>query len=847
MKSNQRNPIWPYLLVLACLFLLSVAAPRGWERTFQNDRHDSQTFSNSPATPPVVPPTIVKPATVLPANAYAQNLGKQQPDWVHHENWPQITPHVEQVTEKIAARLSDFAGELRPRFGEYASVEPTVTDHQTIQPPALSEDRAAAELDQFTQNSGDSSDEAPPSINRAHWPRPYTLDSRLDSLSQYVAQLNWTAAVDEHLEALSRLPVGDRRSAAILVALRDVAGKTNDYTRQASPKIARDLLAARTELLRRVDLWQVVDLTVSNANDSKAAVSSEPTVAAVDSDMQHLIAGAEELIARSPQGASWRDYLMLSSIGDLARRNGEQAALDRRRVAQQVLRRLHSPQLTGDQQTLVASPPLAGLARGLRAWVAEPIDVAGLLHAVEEYEVDRLPSSARPIAEQIERLQWSLDPAEQRLGEHLVKQYRNANLRLVVTAELLNRVLPQPAPQSDVVNDRVLGVPTYGHSLTSTKLNVRLIPDAKRFVFGIEAVGVVDSQTTSTSGPVTFVSQGESTYSVCKIVNVSPQGLRVTAAEAHADSASRLAGMNTEFDSIPLVRALVRNYALSQHEQMQPSVQREVESKVAGRACQRFDGELDARLAKAEKDYRARLLSRLDTLALGPTIMSMQTNDQRMTGRLRLAGSRQLGSHTPRPLAMSDSLASVQLHETVLNNALEQLQLAGRTFTLPELHRWIATRLGRHDAVLPADLPEHVTVTFAEYDPISVRCDDGRIQLTIAIAELDQGKRVWNDFEVTTYYRPQIEGLTLQLVRDGSIELGGEAQQGRVDVILRGIFAKILARERRMSVTPLPADQPGYRDLAFAEPTIENGWLSLAITPKKNSKANVATKPGAVR
>ncbi len=31
-KSSQRNAIWPYLGVLACLFVLSVTAPRAWER-----------------------------------------------------------------------------------------------------------------------------------------------------------------------------------------------------------------------------------------------------------------------------------------------------------------------------------------------------------------------------------------------------------------------------------------------------------------------------------------------------------------------------------------------------------------------------------------------------------------------------------------------------------------------------------------------------------------------------------------------------------------------------------------------------------------------------------------------
>src|SRR5262249_39240873 len=31
-KSKKKSPIWPYLGILACLFLLSVTAPRAWDR-----------------------------------------------------------------------------------------------------------------------------------------------------------------------------------------------------------------------------------------------------------------------------------------------------------------------------------------------------------------------------------------------------------------------------------------------------------------------------------------------------------------------------------------------------------------------------------------------------------------------------------------------------------------------------------------------------------------------------------------------------------------------------------------------------------------------------------------------
>jgi hypothetical protein len=56
---------------------------------------------------------------------------------------------------------------------------------------------------------------------------------------------------------------------------------------------------------------------------------------------------------------------------------------------------------------------------------------------------------------------------------------------------------------------------------------------------------------------------------------------------------------------------------------------------------------------------------------------------------------------------------------------------------------------------------------------------------------------------------------------------------GRVDFALRGIFAKILSQKRKLTVK-LPADatRPKLADLQFYDATIENGWISVALTPR---------------
>jgi hypothetical protein len=303
---------------------------------------------------------------------------------------------------------------------------------------------------------------------------------------------------------------------------------------------------------------------------------------------------------------------------------------------------------------------------------------------------------------------------------------------------------------------------------------------------------------------------------------------------ADADNRTRLSGLQTDFDAVPIVRSLVRGYALSQHDEKQGQARQEVEAKVASRASERLDAEVNARLAKVESDIHRRILAPLQKLELIPQVVQLATTEERVTARLRLAGVDQAGAHTPRPLAMSNSLATLQIHETAINNALDRFRLAGRTFTLPELYQWIGGLLGRMRVELPEDLPENVSITFAEEDPLRVRCGDGRVELTLAVAELDDGRRAWHDFEITVFYRPHREGLRLEFSREGAIELSGEAYKGRTEVVLRGIFAKVFSHRRKLTFDPANDNpNPAFATLAFSSALVDNGWISITVADAK--------------
>jgi hypothetical protein len=274
--------------------------------------------------------------------------------------------------------------------------------------------------------------------------------------------------------------------------------------------------------------------------------------------------------------------------------------------------------------------------------------------------------------------------------------------------------------------------------------------------------------------------------------------------------------------------------ARTQHAQKRDEANAEIRGKIYRQVKRRVDRETGEQLSQASSDLQTKLLEPVRRLRLDPKIIDAQTTDERFTMRIRLAGEDQLGSHTPRPRAPSDSLLSFQLHESVLNNALHRLELDGKTFALPELSHYVARRLNREKG-LPVD-PEHedVSITFPPRDSVTVRCEDGRMVVTLAIEKLKKARRVWRDFQVEAFYRPECEGVSAKFVRDGVIRLSGERLRLSSQIALRGIFVQIFSKRRPLKLTPgRIADNPKLADLQITQLAIEDGWIGVAVGPQR--------------
>ena len=475
--------------------------------------------------------------------------------------------------------------------------------------------------------------------------------------------------------------------------------------------------------------------------------------------------------------------------------------------------------------------PSAEISPGI-ATADTAAELAVLLDAIERFESSHDPADARSVREAAQLVAAAPLVTAEGIGRSVHDHYLSPNVRISVNEQFVEKLLPETTVTTSALHDYVLGRQVRGTKTVEQSTAVLFDPHPTEIRLDLLVSGEVASRTVTDAGSVSIHSRGQSSFTVYKPIQVSPRGLGFAAARGTASNHSRLAGIETGFDSVPLMGSLVRSIARTQHDGNLDEATREVNVKIVSRACREVDALTEPQLTAATKRAQERFWAPMERLGLEPTAVALETTAEAATARLRLAAPTQLAAHTPRPRAPEDALFSIQVHESTVNNACGRLGLAGQKLGLEELTRHVCTQLGLPPTV-PDDLPEGVEVTFAEVDPVRVECHDGLVHVRVALDALESGRRNnWYEIVAHVAYRPTVSGMQVKLERDGPVQLSGPGQKGRMEFGLRTIFGKMFPKERPVPLVPEKlVGNPRFAGVQAVQAVTADGWLAIALAP----------------
>lgn len=689
---------------------------------------------------------------------------------------------------------------------------------------------------------------APRRTAPATWPYAEGLARRVDQLRALDETSEWAEQTLIQLDRLSQIE--SRGSDEVAECLAQLIAGHRELQTLPLPPIATDRLAlvrgTGYEMQKWIGIWQLVyfaarqDEAMNEGAVSASQVSSPGSNASAKARDEatrvlRAIEDVENHFAGYQNSGEWTAYFELDEAKSMF---DDPTTLHRpNESADRILAKLEFAELRAAHHDLLDAKCFVSLRESLRPYATTEVDLSEFLWQLELYERRSWHMIERKLLTSKFRMELSENEYLNQLADYLDLHYRNANVRIAVSEEMLNRLMPVQNQQiNEPVNDWILGARVSGQSNTSNQLQLKLVPDNETLNVSLYASGRIQSRTRATKGLFVFHNRGSGRYAAEKNVVITPRDLFTDPTRALASNQNQTTEVETDFDYLPLVSDLARMFATQQQSEVAPLARRIAERKIAGKAQQKIDQEVSAKLTQARERLSDELVSPLDHLALAIEPMDFRTTSERLIMRYRLAGNEQLGAFSARPQALSSSWMSMQVHESMLNNMVRRLKVDGREFGITELYEHISQVTGRPIKV-PDDVDQSVVLKFAPSDGIEFRMNDGRVQVTIRFSEIRIGRSArWRNVSIEADYVPQVDGLQISFARapESTLRLPGRKLGFRDQMAIRTIFNKVFDVNQVLPTTPehLLTDAR-FQSLEVSRCEIRDGWVGLSLGPRK--------------
>lgn len=638
----------------------------------------------------------------------------------------------------------------------------------------------------------------------------------------------------------------------LLRALFDVTQPADERLRAATElrTLANNLSAATPEkdslqrrLHRRVALMSsAIEAAASSGEESNSFASNLPIVASSTVEWLNSIAN----------GATWILYLHLDEL------QKPDVSVD---VLNQVSRNLtRSDSMDAGQKAFASRPQLQQLKMAVdkvirrSAWANDGSAVQGelqyqvnlLIHSLLNYEHDQLGADAENARIAWRMLRSDFPAAAAALRSVVNENYFNHNLHFVVSEDLLSRVISDYRTESGCIAECILGAWVTGSQNTNVNLRADIKPSNDRAMFDLTAVGNVQSSTVAQKSPATVWSQGNNYFWMNKSVQFDGRHIMSSAAGFSVNTNSRVTGLATKYDRIPIIRGIVRGIASQQIAESKPQSEALTAQKIREAALPKFESETNTQFSEGN-DTLNKMFASLERKDVSPDSISARSSNTHMALSSRTIGVSRLGGSLQPPSALIAKGAAVQLHESALNNAIDALGLQGRTILEKDLATELEValtdlfqreiKLTKNDEPQPAaeeGEPEPPTsFVFSTSDPIRVHFNNNQITLVMRAGVLQEGKDSIPEQIITIPIAMSLQGGKVVL-EPGTIGVASREEADRLKQItranqIRRILARRLIRRELDSTIDLQAAGDKTLPLTVSMIQLIDGWLSAEM------------------
>lgn len=347
--------------------------------------------------------------------------------------------------------------------------------------------------------------------------------------------------------------------------------------------------------------------------------------------------------------------------------------------------------------------------------------------------------------------------------------------------------------------------------------------------------GTVQSSTAGATPDATIYTSGYHTFRAAKPLSFDGDRFTTGPATIGVNASNTTTGASTRFSG-GLLGGFAERIAVREATARRPESEAIAASRIQQQVLPRFNNEVNAEFNKVNETLEKELFAGLKSKGLFPDARALQSTDVDLRVSTRLMAATELGGGDPRYVFTPAGTAAVMIHQSLINNSLAHMGLAGQTLTEDELSAKIASFLSEafdrkiefpKKAAAEGEDAGVTTFLFAKEDPIRIRVDGGVVYITLKAGFHREGKDDVPELTVTVPLQFTLKGAEILVALPEPVMVEGSAGLTTRKEISRRV-------ERGIPEKPLTAvvDIQGAKKTVQAVITqlkLADGWIALSV------------------
>jgi hypothetical protein len=436
------------------------------------------------------------------------------------------------------------------------------------------------------------------------------------------------------------------------------------------------------------------------------AQSKKDQLSVAQEEISVQLVAATDYLKQFEGGEAWGDYLGLSDASSAL-----SAAAQPKQVlaaVNPVARKINQRNKLEDeaQQEFLGREPFQKITAAVKAYrgtnnikvnviAVDDLreDLANLVAALDQYDETLASADAKAVKAALDAVNQHAPDGGAAIDAVMRAHYFNYNFHFVAHEDFLDQVIREQRTDRGPVRDCILGAFVTGRQTTNSTVGLDVKSSEDTIRFDVVVNGKVRSNTSGRTSQATVYTHGTHYFTARKEITFDGDQFATSPSRISVNANNNTYDASTKLDGIPLLSALGRSIALSEAAKKRPQSEAIARYKVAHRVKPEFDEEVDKQFADATENFENEFFKGLRNKDLYPSARNLKSSETHILIDTRTMGAGEMGGGRPLNVEYTGPGASVDLHETAVNNTFARMDVGGKTMTEEELSDYIRTFL----------------------------------------------------------------------------------------------------------------------------------------------------------